>query len=560
MASHSTPSDADAADERAQVVALTAKAEALLLAGRIDAAVQVAQEATVLGIGVERAWRVLAEAFEARGDLGAASAAYGQAAGLAEDGRHLHGPMGRLALRLGEYPAAERLLKAHLRENGPTPEAIADLARAQAEQLAFDRAHELLKAALEADPGQSRLWVALGELLRFQGRDAQSIVFFEEAARLDPHAAGARAGLADALLVSGGDIEAAVAAGEAAVAAATPSERPAVIAAHARRLLAAGRLAEGWAALVECAVPGPAAAIDIRVAAPRWTPGMPSDGPLLVIGEESVTDDILLAQVVPGLIADGRPLVLAVAPAWLNLARRSFPQTRVVPLVARSRGGRRQLAADVDAPHLHDGRLLAAWRPLRDVVAERRTRLADFAPAAPYLTADPDRVRHWRDWLDGLGPGPKIGVRWRQPLLDAARPCEIPNLGDLQGPLSVPGLQLVSLQGGEVLGELDWIREALGLAIHEPPRLNEEDLDDLAALASALDVVVGAPGAPTYAAAACGARVWFLSTPWRWALLGEEAYPWFPDARIIFGDVADWSPAMEELGQSLYELAGGAAG
>lgn len=560
MVPDSDPSDADAADGRAQALAITAKAETLLLAGRIDAAVQVAQEATVLGIGVERAWRVLAEAFEARGELGAASAAYGQAARLAEDRRHLHGPMGRLALRLGEYPAAEQLLKAHLREIGPSPEAIADLARAQAEQLAFDRAHELLKAALEADPGQSRLWVALGDLLRFQGRDAQSIVFFEEAARLDPHAAAARAGLADALLVSGADIAGALAAGDVAVAAATPAERPAVTAAHARRLLAAGRLAEGWAALAAGAQPGPAAAIDIRVAAPRWTPGMPSDGLLLVIGEESVTDDILLAQVMPELIADGPPLVLAVSPGWLNLARRSFPQASVVPLLARSRGERRQLAADVDAPHMHDGQLLAAWRPLRDIVVERRTRPADFAPVGAYLAPDPDRVRHWRDWLSGLGPSPKIGVRWRQPLLDADRPCEVPTLRDLQGPLSVPGLHLVSLQGGEVMGELDWIREALGMTLHAPPDLDHDDLDDLAALASALDVVVGAPGAATYAAAACGARVWFLSTPWRWALLGGEAYPWFPDARIIFGEVADWSCAMEDLGQSLYDLAGGAAG
>lgn len=549
--------EAGAQDE---ALALADKAEALLHAGRVDDAVQVAQEAAVLGIGLERTWRVLAEAFEIRGDLESASAAYSQAAGLATDRSDLNGRMGRLALSIGEYASAERLLKAHLRDHGPTPDAIADLARAQSLQLAFDRAHELLKAALEADPGQARLWVALGDLLRFEGRDAQSVVFFDEAARLDPASASALSGRADALLLGAGDVDGAMAAGEAAVDAATPEELPATTAAHARRLLAAGRLAEGWEALAKGAQTGTAATLDIRVAAPRWTPKTPPDGPLLLIGEENLADDILLAQVVPGLIAEGRSLVLAVAPSGLALARRSFPQVSVVPLLARPRGARRQLAADLDTPHIHEGRLLAAWRSLREVAAERRAQIGTFAPTGPWLTPDPDRIRHWRDWLAGLGPGPKLGVRWRQPFLDVVRPCEIPTLRDLQGPLSVPGLHLVSLQGAEVMGELDWIREALGLTVHAPPDLNHDDLDDLAALACALDVVVGPPGAATYVAAACGAQAWFLSPPWHWALLGEEAYPWFPSAKIIFGDVADWTVAMEELGQALYGLAGGASG
>jgi len=548
------------ADGRDEALALAAKAESLRLSGRIDDAVRVAQEATVLGIGLERTWRVLAEAFDARGDLVAAASAYAQAAPLAADRRELDGPMGRLALRMGEYAKAERLLKAHLRENGPAADAIADLAYAQSQQLAFDRAHALLKAALETDPGQSRLWVALGDLLRFEGRDAQSVVFFEEAARLDPASAAAAAGRADALLIGAGDIDGAMAAGEAAVRAATAGELPAVTVAHARRLLASGRLAEGWAAFAKAAEPGDAAAIDVRAAAPPWTPGMPLDGPLLLVGEENVVHDVLLAQVVPGLIAEGLPLALAVAPRWEALARRSFPEAMVVPLFGRSRGGRRQLAAGLDTPHVHGGRLLAAWRPLRAVVAERRAQPSAFAAAAPYLTPDEDRTRHWRDWLSGLGAGPKVGLRWRQPFLDVARPCEIPTLQDLRGPLSAPGLHLVSLQEGEVMGETDWMKEALGLTVHEPPQLNRDDLDDVAALMRALDVVVGPPGATTYVAAASGVRTWFLSAPWHWAMLGTDAYPWFPDARVISADGVDWTEAMNELGQALYDLAGGAPG
>jgi len=555
MSSDPGPSPADASVERGaldEALALTAEAEALLAAGQIDEAVRIATRVGDFGLDLERTWRVLAAACDAQGDLPAALAAYDQLLATATDRDQISGPMGRVALRLGDYAKAERLLKAHIRGLGAAPQAIADLAAAQTGLQTFDRAHATLKAALEADPAQPLLWAALGRLLSVEGRHAHAVIFFEEGLRLDPGSADARAGLADALLLSDGEVDRALSLSAEAVAAAASNDRPTVNDDHARRLLGSGRLAEGWAALATEMIP-PAA--DIRVAAPPWRPDMPLDGPLLVIGEENVIHEVLLAQVIPDLIAEGRPLILAVSPRWEVLARRSFPQAAVVPLLRRSGGGRRRVAARLDSPHMHGGKLLAAWRTLRSTLPDHRARPADFANPAPYLVADKDRVRHWRDWLSGLGPGPKIGVRWRQPLADVTRPYEIPSLPELQRPLSVPGLHLISLQEGEVMGEAEWIEGALGLKVHEPAWLDRDGLDDLAALACALDVVVGPPGATTYVAAACGAETWFLSTPGHWAMLGSDSYPWFPASRVILSDSADWTEAMEELGQSLYALA-----
>lgn len=556
MTSSPAPAPADADDPAETVLTLTAEAEALYADGQFDDAVRNAAQAANIGLGLQQTWLVLARACEAQGDLSSALGAYEQAAAAGADPREISGGVGRVALRLDDFGRAERLLKAHLSEGTPTTEAIVYLAQAQAGLQAFDRAHETLKTALEADPSQAQLWVALGSLLGVEGRHGQSTVFFEEGLRLDPASAGASAGLADALLLGTGDLDEALSLSEGAVAATSGSGRPAAVAAHALRLLAGGRIAEGWTALAQGLEPGDAATVEIRAAAPRWTSGAQSNAPLLLIGEDNLTDEILLAHVVPSVIAEGRPVILAVSSRLQALARRSFPDATVVQLVHRARSGRRQAAAVLDSPHIHDGELVGAWRPLRATLSEHRADAGDFADAGPYLRPDPARIAHWRKWLASLGPGPKVGVRWRQPALDVTRPGEVPALGDLRGPLSVRGLRLVSLQETDVMGELEWMRSTLGLKVQGPPGLDYNDLDDVAALACALDAVVGPPGVTTYVAAASGARTWFLATPRHWALLGGDRYPWFPEAGVLFAEDGDWRLAMDALGKALAGLAG----
>jgi hypothetical protein len=332
-------------------------------------------------------------------------------------------------------------------------------------------------------------------------------------------------------------------------------------AAHARRLLAAGRLEEGWEAFAKWMEPGEAAAIETKIAAPLWTPGMPLNGRLLLIGEEGIADMILLAQVIPSVIADSAPLIFAFGPRLETLARRSFPEATVVPLLNREQAGKRQLTADLDGPHVHRGELVAAWAPLRWMMKAYRARPADFADAPPYLKVDSGRVDHWREWLSALGPGLKVGVAWRAPSGDRRKSWEAPPLPLLKAGLSVPSVHLIGIQEEELQNELGWIRETFGLQIHDPPpELRHGDLDDLAALTVAVDVVIGPPDATACLAAACGAETWFLAPPRHWALLGGETYPWFPKAKVISAaSPDDWSGAMAELQEALAAFAGTSA-
>ena len=538
-----------------QVRTLTDQAEQLLAAGKVAEALQTVRRAGTLGLNEGRTWHVLARALEAEGDHPAALAAYEQALEIGVAAVEVSGGMARVLLRLGEYARAEGLLTLHLQSAPPTADAVADLAQAQTRLGAIDRAHETLKTALEADPGEPLLWFTLAQLLSVHGRHAHAVVFFEECLRLEPGAALAQAGLAEALLTGAGDIDRALSLSADALAAAPPAILPAITDAHARRLLAAGQLKAGWDAFARGVEPGPAALVQVRVAAPPWTDGAPLAGPLLLIGEDGVADELLLAHVVPSLVAEGRPLILAVSESWAALARRSFPRVSVVPLLSRDQAGRRLHAAGLDGPLVHGGEAVAAWTPLRSTLAGRRGTPSGFG-AGPYLKSDLGRVCYWRERIELLGTGPKVGVLWRA--RNDPKAWEAPPLAALAAPLSVEGVHFISLQHEEAEGELDWIEETFGPTIYPPPTdLSRENLDDLAAFARALDVVIGPPDVATYLAAACGAETWFLSTPNHWAKLGADAYPWFPQARVISAAAPDdWTDAMAELGEALAALAG----
>lgn len=528
------------------------EAEELLQAGRFDQAVEVSLRARGLQVDLERTLPALARALEAQGDFTAAIEVYRQATARQPNSPAISGEMGRLALRMGKYDVAEDVLTRHVRMAPPAAEAIANLALAQAMLKAVHRANATLKAALETDPTQSLLWLTLAQVQCFDGRHAQSIVFFEEALRFDPASTRAQDGLADALLL-GGDVERALAVSEAAVAGAAADELPTLTAAHARRLLAAGRLEEGWRAFAKWMEPGEAAAIETKIAAPPWTPGMPLNGRLLLIGEEGIADMILLAQVIPSVIADGAPLILAFGGRLEALARRSFPEATMVSMLNREQAGKRQQTADLDSPHVHRGEVVAAWASLRSMMQGYRAWPADFADASPYLKVDSRRVEYWREYLAALGPGLKVGVGWRAPSGERGKSWEAPPLALLKAGLSVPGVHLIGVQEEELQNELGWIRDSFGLQIHDPPpELRHGDLDDLAALTVAMDVVIGPPDATACLAAACGAETWFLAPPRHWALLGGETYPWFPKAKVISAaSPDDWSGAMAELQEAL---------
>ena len=142
---------------------------------------------------------------------------------------------------------------------------------------------------------------------------------------------------------------------------------------------------------------------------------------------------------------------------------------------------------------------------------------------------------------------------WKSLKLDGARLRYFSPFDQWRAVLATPGAVFVNLQYGDSGAEPAQAARELGVQLWRPPGIDlKDDLDDLAALTLALDLVIGPANATTNIAAACGAPVWLISTPGAWPKLGTERYPWYPTVRV-FNPPAfnEWAPVMEEIAREL---------
>jgi tetratricopeptide (TPR) repeat protein len=481
-------------------------------------------------------------AHEMRQEFDEAVAAYERALQLRPEDAGIAGDLGRLAHRLGLLTQARQLLAVHLKAQPGDPDSVSVLACVLRDQHQPAAAIALLQDAIPKAPGDHRLWNTLGTVLSAQGDSAAAVTFFEEALRLQPGYSSARYNLACAQFDLG-DVAGALDSSELALSqAAEPSERAIIRFARATMLLCAGRLGEGWDAYEARLDPDLPDAPVFEIDLPRLSEA-PAGGPLLVVAEQGVGDEILFAGVLADLAAEAPEVVLAVDPRLAPLFRRSFPAMEVVAHATRRENGRRRRRVP-DAP------ASGVWEPMASLARRYRRSLADFPDRRGYLTPDPGRAAHWRAWLSAH-PGRKAGLLWKGSNATGARALQYCPFAELEPVLRTPGTRLVNLQYGDSAAERA-CAAGMGVELLQPPLDLRQDLDELAALCAALDVVIGPSNATTNLAGACGAEVWFLTAPMAWTQLGTSGLPWYPSSRaFVARRHGDWTSAVGELAAAL---------
>ena len=497
-------------------------------------------------------WWVLAICREKAGDVRSAITCYETALKLLPDHAEIANDLGRLAYQLGMKEVAEKLFAHFLLRYPGHPEGVNNLACALRDQERFDEAVEALRPVIYAEPKVALLWNTLGTILNEQGEIAQSVTFYEEALRLDPGFAKARYNRSNARLALGDAAGALEDLDAALPGAAAGAETSMMKLARSTMLLCAGDIGGGWDAYEERLEPTFADVTHFLVERPRWAPGDDLTGKsLAVIGEQGLGDEVMFANVLPDVIealGDGGRLTIAVEHRLVELFQRSFPDA-LVTQHATYRVDNHVLRA---VPGVEDWEAIDAWTPIASLLRGYRRTLADFPRRPRFLAADPARVDHWRDQLDKLGTGPKVGLLWKSLKLDAARRRYFSPFEQWKPVLESPGLIFVNLQYGDCDAEFDQARAA-GHTLWQPPGIDlKNDLDDLAALCCAMDLIIGPANATTNIAAACGAPVWLISTPAAWPRLGTDRYPWYPQVRVFTPEAFNrWEGVMAEVGEAL---------
>lgn len=497
-------------------------------------------------------WWLLAICREKAGDVRSAIACYESALQLLPEHSEIANDLGRLALQLGELDVAAQLFAHFLAHHPNHPEGVNNLACVLRDQGRSSEAIEILRESLGANPNEALLWNTLGTVLNEQGDMTNALIFYEEALRLDPDFAKARYNHGNALLASG-DTVGALADVDAALATNPPAAESAMMRlARASVLLAAGDLERGWDAYEARLDPHYVGTTHFAIDRPAWTPETDVEGrSVLVVGEQGLGDEIAFGGVLRDLIAALGPkgrLTLAVEQRQVALFQRAFPQARV--------GAHATFKVDAKVirtvPFLDDPERIDLWAPMASLLRRWRRTVESFPSDGAYLSADPAAVEAWRARLAKLGPAPKVGILWKSLRTDSARRRYF-SAFDLWRPiLETPGMRFVNLQYGDCAAELAQV-EAAGLSLWTPPGIDlKQDLDGVAALTSALDLIIGPANASSNIAAACGAPVWLISVPGAWTRLGTDRYPWYPQARVFTAaSLNDWAPVMAAVAQAL---------
>jgi len=499
------------------------------------------------------AWYLLAVARERAGDFVSSVQAYEAALKLLPDHHEVANDLGRLAYRMGMTTQAEKLFRLFLERNPDSPEGANNLSCAIRDQDRANEAIDILRPAIMKTPGNAMLWNSMGTLVADQGDFPTAQVFFHEALRLDARFPKAQYNLANTLL-SQGDAQAALVACDAALEiAVAEDDRQMMMLARSTMLMALGRIGEGWdqyeARLHSQFNGGTAFAVD----RPRWAPGDALEGrSLLVVGEQGLGDEILFANTLPDVLdrlgPDGR-LTLAVEPRLVTLYQRRFPQITVGAHATYAHAGRTVRVI----PFLTDATEIDLWTPIASLLREFRRSVADFPRLERQLVADPDRVAHWRGVLAEVSDLPKVGLLWKSAIQKDNRSRYYSPFATWEPVLRQPGVTFVNLQYGDCSDELEYARREMGAEIWTPPGIDlKQDLDDIAALSTAVDLVAGFSNATLNIAAACGVPTFLISTPGAWTRLGTETYPWYPQARVFLPPAfADWDPVMAQVAEAI---------
>jgi tetratricopeptide (TPR) repeat protein len=528
--------------------------------GDIVKAGQCALKASEADDANAKAFHVLAMALERMGHLHKALVTYERAFHLDPADPELLINLGLTAWNLKLTDGAAKMFQLYIAACPDSPLGYNNLGSVQCDMGDAATAIETLRNALSHMPHEAILWNSLATVLAEEGRAGESLVFYEEAARLSPGFARAYHNLGYAYQHLGKLEEALQAYDMALERAVDPVERRETSHSRSICLIGAGHLQEGFRAYEIRNDPRFRAYLHHMVEAPQWRGEDISGKTVLMVGEQGLGDELMFAGIlddVQAAVGETGKLQIAVDPRLVPLFQRSFPKAEVGAYDDRT-------LVDLDGnkalrliPFAAQDNTPDFWAPMGSALQYYRKSLADF-PRRAFLVPDPARVAQFKRKLSAL-PGKTVGLCWRSMMLGAKRAKYFSPI-DQWGPiLKTAGVSFVNLQYGDCGEELRRAGEMFGVPIHQIDGLDlQGDIDGTAALCAALDLVLSAPTSVGATAGSVGAEVWLVTAGRTWPQLGTGEYPWYPRTRVFWPEkFGDWNSLMPTVATALAGFAAG---
>jgi tetratricopeptide (TPR) repeat protein len=460
------------------------------------------QKANLINPLVPDAWLNLALALRDSGKANEGIEAITQLLTLDPQSAAGYSNLGRLQQQVFQYPLAETAFRKALVLSPENPQIMANFASLLTDMDLLDEAEALCVRVLQVHPDYVPALSNLANLVSQRGDQAQAIDLCRTALNIEPDNIKVNRNIADPLFIS-------------------------------------GRIEEAWQAY-EYRWQKPDRPRRPH-SQPEWQGENLAGKTLLVWPEQGVGDTLVFATCLPDVIKAAKKVIFEVDQRFVSLYQRTFPDLTVVPRQDPSDPRTQSQEIDLQCPIGALGR----WT---------RSAVTDFPVQSEQLKADPDRVSWWQQQLSAMGTNPiKAGFYWRSGGDSNAAHSAYPALENWASILRRADVDFINLQYGPDSELAARTLADLGVKIHTPADIDLfHDIDDMAALATALDVYVGPTTLTAWLTAAVGTPALVAGLPGDWMVMGMDRLPWLPLARYIpRAPRSDWSSAFDTVEHEL---------
>ena len=271
----------------------------------------------------------------------------------------------------------------------------------------------------------------------------------------------------------------------------------------------------------------------VRASRPEYT-GINRPKRLLIWGEQGIGDEIMFGSLLAEFQHNCDELLVQLDPRLIDLFSRSLPRVRFF-------GFDKPPTPDLYDEQLPIGSLGKFLRPTRASFAGKGRRYLSAAEGSAWkLRSDLGVAKHEQ----------LIGLCWRAANPDNRQIRSLP-LETLLKALSLPGLRFLNLQYANVDKELSLLDPALGSRLLRHPDIDlTKNLDGVAGLIEACDLVISVGNAVAHLSGALGQRTWVLLPQvagWRW-LHGSTTCGWYESVRLFRQERrGDWNGVLSDL-------------
>ena len=352
----------------------------------------------------------------------------------------------------------------------------------------FEEAIETFKQAISLKPDYATPYVNIGKIFKDQGNLDKAIEIYKKAISLNPNSSDAYNNMGVALKFQG-KFNKAVKAYRNAL-----SIKPDNSQAHLNlgiTLLNCDKLEEGLNEYEWRWKTSEFLSIKRNFRQPMWNGHTNlKDKTILLWTEQGIGDTMNWSSCLPLLTSRSKHIIFECPKKLVRLLTRSFPKIEI-------KTENRNLDTTRDDFDLH--------LPMGSLYKHFINEILENDKAKSYLTPDKDRVKHYKDRLRSFGKGPFVGLCWKSSVKDAYRLQHYPPISEWSPVFKVPNVTFINLQYTDYKNDIIKVKNEYGVTIHNFEDLDQYgEIDEVAALCGALDLVIATKTTPPMISAGVG--------------------------------------------------------